>query len=93
MRIRYGKLSPYKLRKILHCFCEDLTATQTARVTGINRNTVNRYYRIFREKIAAYQEEQAQQQGFAGEIGLHPEVGPIMVGKLALYVVLLQPYS
>jgi transposase len=70
MRIKYGKLSPYQVKKILHCFCEDLTATQTARVTGINRNTVNRYYRLFRQKIAAYQEEQAQQQGFSGEIEL-----------------------
>jgi len=70
MRFKYSKLSPYKVKKILHCFCEDLTATQTARLTGINRNTVNRYYRLFREKIAAYQEEQAQQQGFTGEIEL-----------------------
>ena len=49
-------------------FCEDLTATQTTKVTGINRNTVNRYYRIFRDKIAAYQE--SINMGFKGEIEL-----------------------
>jgi hypothetical protein len=29
-------------------------------LTETNRNTVNRYYWLFREWIAAYQEEQAQ---------------------------------
>jgi len=56
MPIRYSKLSNYRLKKLLMYFCEDLTAGQTAKVTGINRNTGNRYYHIFREKIAAYQE-------------------------------------
>ena len=70
MQIKYSKLSPYKMKKLLRCFCEDLTATQTANLLQINRNTVNRYYRVFREKIAVYQEQLAQQQGFAGQIEL-----------------------
>lgn len=68
MLVKYGKLSDYRLKKLLRCFCEDLTATQSARVTGINRNTVNRYYRLFREKIASYQE--SMDKGFKGEIEL-----------------------
>lgn len=48
-------LSRYRQRKLVFLFCADLTATQAARVGGFNRNTVNRYYRIFRERIRAHQ--------------------------------------
>ena len=68
MPIKYGKLSNYRLKKLLMCFCEDLNATQTSKVSGINRNTVNRYYRILREKIDAYQG--SINGGFRGEIEL-----------------------
>ncbi len=68
MPIKYRKLSNYRLKKLLRCFCEDLTATQTAKVTAINRNTVNHYYHIFREKIALYQE--LVNRGFKGEVEL-----------------------
>ena len=44
-------LSRYRQRKLVSLFCADLTATQAALVGGFNRNTVNRYYRIFRERI------------------------------------------
>ena len=48
-------LSKYKREKILMYFCEDIPASKTARLTGINRNTVNRYYNIFREHILSWQ--------------------------------------
>jgi len=48
-------LSPYRLRKVEEAFCADLTATQAAKILGLNRNTVNRYFRIFRERIHAHQ--------------------------------------
>lgn len=51
-------LSKYKVRKIIKCFCVELTATQTSKLLDINRNTVNRYYRIFRELIAQHQVDQ-----------------------------------
>jgi transposase len=54
--IQKKKISDYMLKKVLKCFCEDLTATQTAALTGVSRVTVNRYFKIFREKILAYQE-------------------------------------
>lgn len=68
MPIKYGKLSNYRLKTLLMCFCEDLTAIQTSKVSGINRNTVNRYYGILGEKIAVYQE--SVNGGFRGEIEL-----------------------
>ena len=45
-----------------------LNCYKTARVTCINRNTVNRYYLIFREKIATFRE--SINMGFKGEIEL-----------------------
>ena len=44
----------------------DLTATQTARLLRVNRNTVNRIYNLARVKIAKYQEE--VNNDFQGEI-------------------------
>ena len=48
-------LSRYRQRKLVEAFCADLTATQTARLLGLNRNTANRYFRIFRERIRVHQ--------------------------------------
>jgi len=45
------KLSEYKIKKILRCFCEDINATKTGAILGLNRNTIDRYYGIFRECI------------------------------------------
>ena len=41
-------------------FCVDVTASQAALLTGINRNTVNRYYGLFRLAIFRYQLKQFQ---------------------------------
>lgn len=46
---KYSKLSQYKIKKILYCFSMDLTALQTAGLLKLNRNTINRYYKLFRE--------------------------------------------
>ena len=35
----------------MRCFCEDLDATKTSKILQINRNTINRYFNIFREII------------------------------------------
>jgi len=50
-------LSQYKVKKILWHFIVDVTATQTSELLGINRNTVNRYYNIFRNCIYQYQQD------------------------------------
>lgn len=54
--MKYSKLSDYQIKKILRCFSDELTAVQTAKQLGFNRNTIDRYYTIFRERIATYQE-------------------------------------
>ena len=55
MRNRYLKkshISEAKFRAILHCFCLDLTATNTALLTDISRNSINRIYTALRCLIA-----------------------------------------
>jgi transposase len=49
--LRERKLSLYRVKKIIRHFCADIDATKTAIVLGVNRNTVNRYYGIFRQAI------------------------------------------
>lgn len=51
-------LSQYNDEKILWHFIIDVTATQTSELLSINRNTVNRYYNIFRNCIYQYQKKQ-----------------------------------
>jgi transposase len=55
MRIRNSKISNYEVKKILKLFSIDLTATQSAKVSWINRNTINRFYGMFREVIYEHQ--------------------------------------
>ena len=46
-----NKLSEYKVKKIILCFCEDIDATKTSKLLGLNRNTINKYYNQFRHVI------------------------------------------
>lgn len=53
-----NELSKYKLKKIIEYFCEDITATKTAKLLKINRNTINKYFNLFREAIYLFSVEQ-----------------------------------
>ena len=55
---RSSQLSEAKFRELVKLFSADLTAVQIAQLSGINRNTVNRYLRLIRERIVAYNEAQ-----------------------------------
>lgn len=66
---RQSRLSKQKRRKILECFAADLSATQTAHVLGLNRNTINRWYRTFREQILEHLETSSTRK-LSGEIEL-----------------------
>ena len=61
-------LSDYKIKKIRMFFCQDFTASKTAVLLGINRNTINRYFNEFRLKIATYTHHKGSL--FLGEIEL-----------------------
>ena len=49
---KFAKISEAKFRVLLKLFCVDLDASQIAMVTGMNRNTVNRYLGAIRVEIA-----------------------------------------
>lgn len=53
-----SKLSVYKLKKIIKCFCIDIDATRTALLLELNRNTINHWFAIFRQEIYEYQTNQ-----------------------------------
>ena len=56
----------YKFRKVVLCFCLDLTAVQTSKLLGVNRNTINKYFNMFRQLIYSHQLD--QMKDFVGEI-------------------------
>jgi transposase-like protein len=49
--LKFSRLSVYKIRRIILCFCEDITASSASKLLRINRNTVNLYYNHFRDLI------------------------------------------
>ena len=61
--IKYSKLSSQKIREILTLFLKDFTATQTAEILETSRNTINRYYAIFREEIVRLSIEESRTFG------------------------------
>jgi transposase-like protein len=46
-----SRISEKKFREILRLFSLDLEANQTAKIVGLSRNTINKYYKTFRERI------------------------------------------
>src|SRR3989339_425756 len=66
--IKNSKLSNKQIRLIIYYFTNELTAVQTSKMTKVHRNTVDRIYKIFREKIANYQEN--NQTFFKGVVEL-----------------------
>lgn len=52
-----NKLSDYKIRKIIWCFCVDVNASKTAVLLGHDRNTINHWFNVFRQVI--YNEQEA----------------------------------
>lgn len=58
LQIRYGKLSGYKVGKILKHFVVDVEASKTAELLSLNRKTVDDYYGLFRELIYRQQKQE-----------------------------------
>jgi len=58
MLVKTAKISDYKLKKIIKHFCHDITADKTAGLTGMNRNTINHWYQVFRRAIYAWQHKE-----------------------------------
>jgi transposase len=60
-----SKISEKKFREILRYFTLDLNASQITKLTGLNRNTVNRYLKEIRKNIAKHCQ---QSSPFIGEV-------------------------
>lgn len=52
--VNRAKISEAKFRELLRFFSLDLNAIQIAKITQLNRNTVNRYLKEIRKKIDRY---------------------------------------
>ena len=63
-----NSLSDYKVKKIISYFCEDIDASKTSRLLDINRNTINRYFNLFRESI--FQDRLSEEVEMLGEFEL-----------------------
>ena len=60
-------ISERKFCDVWRYFCADLTALQTAELTGLNRNTINRYYKALRVRITELCEKESPFQNHAQE--------------------------
>ena len=60
---RRSKITEAQFREILRLFSVDATAMQISKLTGLNRNTVNRYLLALRKRIAEHCEGQSPFKG------------------------------
>jgi len=51
----YAKISTFKVGKIISHFCVDITASKTASLLSLNRNTINHWFKLFRLVIYVQQ--------------------------------------
>ncbi len=63
--IKRSKISEVKFREIVRYFSLDIDAQTVAILTGLNRNTINRYFYLIRNRIAEFCE---QRSPFNGEV-------------------------
>jgi len=91
--LKNSKLSKYHVRKIILCFCADITASQAAVLLGRNRNTINRWYRIFRESI--YQHQEALKDALVGKVEVddHTLVQSVFADFMASSSVVVVPIN
>lgn len=55
-----AKISNFKIKKIIKHFCVDINASKTSELLGINRNTINHLYAMFRKAIYAWQMKESE---------------------------------
>ena len=68
MQVKYSKISRFKIKKVVKSFSCDFTALQSAEITGLNRNTINRFYALFRKAIYEYQTKQFEELKMNGQV-------------------------
>jgi len=63
--LKRARISTAKFRQILKYFALDIEAIKIAQLTGLNRNTINKYLQLVRKVIAL---ECEQDSPFSGEV-------------------------
>lgn len=63
--VKRAHISERKFQQLVRLFSADLDASQIARLTSLNRNTVNRYLMKIRQRLVEYCDSQSP---FSGEI-------------------------
>jgi len=58
-----SRISENKFREIVKLFALDLEADQTANITGLSRNTINKYFKTFRKCIVEICEQESPLSG------------------------------
>lgn len=66
MIVKSSKLSDFKIKKLVWCFCVDVEASKVSLMIRLNRNTVNRLYHLFRT-IIYYHQLQEFKRAISGE--------------------------
>ena len=61
--IKFSRISEAKFRDIIRYFVLDVDALKIAEITHLNRNTINRYVHLIRERIAELCEQGSPFQG------------------------------
>ncbi|CAA6812521.1 MAG: IS1595 family transposase [uncultured Sulfurovum sp.] len=61
--IKISHISEVKFREIIKLLTEDLSDTQIANITKLNRNILNPYLMLFRERISDICEESSPLSG------------------------------
>jgi hypothetical protein len=61
--LKRSRISEAKFRELVRYFSLDLDAHKITFLTGLNRNTVNRYLLLIRKRIAEYCEQSSPFQG------------------------------
>lgn len=60
MIVKSSKLSDYKTKKLIWYFCVDIPASKASLIAGVNRNTVNRFFQLFRMLVYEHQLQEFQ---------------------------------
>ena len=60
---RGSKLKEQKFLEILKYFCMDFTATNASKLSKVNRNTINKIYKMLREKMFHFSENETFSSG------------------------------
>ena len=87
--LKGSKISQYRILKLIDCYCLDLEASKRAVLLRLNRNTVNRYYRIFRRLVAQHQAKEFKllsgvveaDEAYFGPNRLKGHIGPRRKGR------------